>query len=177
MENSLKQSSINYSLILGLILIAFTVIGYTTSLKIFVSVWFPFLLLAIIVTFGVLASVKYKKFLNGFISFKQAFTAYFLVIVIALFLANLFNFILLNFIDPETNSALREIVIEAQLEGMGKWGVNGEALDKQRMNLEKEENFYSIKNVGLSLCFKIIGYSIIGLISSLIIRKKDPNAV
>ena len=176
MENSNKSQALNYGLYLALILVAFTVVGYTVSLKMFVTIWFPFLLLAIIVTFGVLASIKEKKSLGGFISFKDTFKAYFIVIVIGLFAANLFNYILFNFVDTETNAILRELIIETQLEGLEKWGTAPEALEKQRINLEKETNFYSLKNVALNLGFKIIGYSIIGLISSAIIRRKDPHA-
>ena len=176
MEKTLKSSAINYGLILALILVAFTVVGYSISLEMFVTVWFPFLLLAIIATFGILSSIKAKKTLGGFISFKETFKAYFIVIVIGLLAANLFNYILFNFIDTESNSIIRELMIDAQIEGMEKWGTPEDTLDAQRENLEKEDNFYSIKNVGLNLGFKIIGYSIIGLISSLIIRRKDPNA-
>ncbi|MCC1483558.1 DUF4199 domain-containing protein [Winogradskyella immobilis] len=176
MEKTLKSPAINYGLYLGLILIAFTVIGYSMSLNMFVTVWFPFLLLIIIATLGILSSIKTKKALGGFISFKETFKAYFIVIVIGLLMANLFNYILFNFIDTESNSILRELIIEAQLEGMEKWGTPQETIDTQRVNLEKEGNFYAIKNVGLNIGFKIIGYSILGLISSLIIRRKDPNA-
>lgn len=175
MEKSLKSSSINYGVYLAIILIAITVIGYAVSMDIFVTMWFPFVLLILIVLFGIFASAKAKKILGGFISFKQAFTAYFITIVIGLFAANLFNFILFNFIDTEANSVLRELIIDAQLSGMEQWGTPQETIDAQRLNLEKEDNFYSIKNVGLNFAFKTLGYSIIGLLSSLIIKKRDPN--
>jgi len=176
MNTSIKSSAINYGLYLGGLLSILTILAYAINLDLFANMWFGISMLIAVIVFGIISTIKSKKLLDGFISFKDAFTSYFLTIVIGLAISSVISIVIFNFVDPEAAVVLKEKVMDAQIEGMRNWGAPEEAIESAVEKFEAQDNIYSIGNVVQSLLFQIIGFSIVGLISSLIIKKEDPNA-
>ncbi|TCK68914.1 uncharacterized protein DUF4199 [Winogradskyella wandonensis] len=176
MEKSLKSSSINYGLYLGLILASLTIIGYAVSLELFTKWWFGISMLIIVIVFGIISSMNAKKALGGFISFKEAFTAYFITILVGILLSALVSIIIFNFIDPESAVVLQDMIIENQLDMMQRFGAPQESIDAALEQMQANGSMYSIGNIVKSIAFQLIGFSIVGLIVALVVRRKDPNA-
>ena len=70
MNQSLKKTSTNYGLYLGLVLSVLTVLIYVIKVEILIAWWFTILIFLTILGFGIAAAIKSKKLLGGFISFK-----------------------------------------------------------------------------------------------------------
>lgn len=99
MKTSFKSSAVNYGLYLGITLILLTGIGYAVSLDLFTEIWFGLLFLFVVVIIGIISIAKSKKLLGGFISFKDAFSSYFLTLLVGVLISAAFSIILFNFID------------------------------------------------------------------------------
>lgn len=175
MNPDIKTLSINNGLYLGGALALLTVLAYAFNLELFTKWWFGVFILALTIIVGTLSLIKAKQTLGGYITFKDAFTSYFVTVAISLAISGVLNFLLFNFIDPEAASILKERIIETQAESMKKWGATPEAIEKFVTGLEKENNMYSIGNVLQSIVLQIIGYSLVGLLLSAILKKNPEN--
>ncbi|EPR72183.1 hypothetical protein ADIWIN_3022 [Winogradskyella psychrotolerans RS-3] len=176
MEKSLKSVAVNYGVYLSLILVSFTIIGYAIDLELLVNFWLVMLLLPLIcIIFGIISSAKAKSMLNGFISFKQAFSSYFITIAIGILISTLVTFILFNYVDQEAAIILKEIVLEKTVSLMENFGAPASEIEKAMIEMEKQDTF-AITTQLKSLAQGFVFYSIIGLLVALIMKKNDPDA-
>ncbi|RZS93469.1 DUF4199 domain-containing protein [Aquimarina brevivitae] len=175
MENQTNTNKIgiNYGIILATILTLFTVLGYAFYQEIFVKWWVFFLLLIVIVLIGILSAVKSRKILGGIISFKETFKAYFIPIVIGTLISTLVTILIFNVIDPEAAVAIKDRSIEVTMEFMQKFNVPEEDMNKAIADIRNADNFGALTQIK-NWFGSMIVYIVIGLIVSLIIRKKEP---
>lgn len=175
MEKSLKSSSINYGVYLGLILSTFTILGYV-MIDLMTKWWYGILILIVMIVLGIMASMKARKLLGGFISFKNAFTAYFITVLIGLLIASLLSFILYNVVDPEAAALIQDNAIETQVKMLENFGTPQDVIDQTVQKMRESGNMYSIGNLLQSLVFQLVGFSIVGLIVAAVVKRKDPHA-
>ncbi|MGB1211210.1 MAG: DUF4199 domain-containing protein [Lacinutrix venerupis] len=176
METTTKSSAVNFGLILGAILAGLTIIAYAVNLDLLTKWWFGIGILLLVIVLGILSSIKSKKLLNGFITFKEAFTSYFITVVVGLLISAVISIVIFNFVDPEAADLLKEKIMDSQVQTMRDWGAPEESVAAVVEEFEKQDNMYSVGNVLQSLLFQIIGFSIVGLISSLILKRNPENA-
>ncbi|NQY05034.1 MAG: DUF4199 domain-containing protein [Flavobacteriaceae bacterium] len=175
METNYKKKAASLGLILGVILALITASGYAIDYTILVNPWLGVGIFLAIIGFGIVGSAYAKKYNNGFASFKEAFTGFFITIAIGIAISTLANFILFGLIDTEAATQVSELVTEAQLDGMENWGAPQEAIEQAAEKLDGY-NHYSFTNL-IQGCFGyIVVMSIFGLIIALIMKRKDPNA-
>ncbi|MBT8270414.1 MAG: DUF4199 domain-containing protein [Flavobacteriaceae bacterium] len=174
MEKSIKTSALNYGLYLGLALALITVIVWAVSLDLFVQWWFSIGLFVLIVVVGLISASKSKKLLGGFISFKDAFTSYFLTIVVGTLISTVIGFIIFNVVDPESAAELNEQILLLTKERMEQFGAPDEVIKEQLAKAQDKDNFA----LGTQLTNYAIGlviYAIVGLIGAAIIKKNNPD--
>jgi hypothetical protein len=176
MEKSLRDSAVQYGLYLALILSSLTVIGYAVYLDLFTKWWFGISQLLLVIIFGIMSTIKARKMMQGFISFKNAFTAFFITVAIGIVIPALIGLVIFNFVDTEAAAILQEKIINSQLGMMENFGAPQEAVDEARKQLEAEENFFSVGNSIKSIAYQLVGFSVLGLIVALIMKKSDPDA-
>lgn len=176
METSFKSSAINYGLYLGISLLLLTGIGYAVSLDLFTEIWFGLLFLLVVIVLGIISIAKSKKLLGGFISFKDAFTSYFLTLLVGVLISAAFSIILFNFIDPEASAELQEKIINSQIDRLESYNVPSEVIDETVEQMEAKGNMYSVSNVLQSIVWQLAGFSIVGLIVAAIMKKRNPDA-
>ncbi len=175
MEKTIKSSAINWGLYLGVVLSLFTVLGYM-NLDLYTKWWYGIIMLIVIIVFGIISSMKSKKILNGFISFKEAFSSYFITIALGFIISTVISIIIFNFVDPEAATTLQEKIIDVQVQMMRRFGAPEDAIAQAVTKLEEQDNMFSIGNMLQSLAFQLIGYSIVGLIVALVVKKNNPEA-
>lgn len=175
MEKSLKSSSINYGIYLGVILVLYTVLCYAFKIEFLVNFWMNLLVLpVIIIGFGIVSSAKAKSLLGGFMSFKEAFTAYFIPVAIGVIISTTVSVILFNFIDPDAAVQLKELVMTKTQSFMEGMGAPSDQINEALSQMEEQETF-AIGTQLRSLAQSLIFFTVIGLIVALIMKKKDPN--
>jgi len=175
MEKSLRSSAVQYGLYVGLILSAFTIVAYAVNLELLTKWWLGIILFLVIIIMGIVSTAKARGLLNGFISFKQAFTAWFITIVVGIGISTLVNILIFNVIDPEAAEMVKQASIEASVSMMENFGAPQETIDQAIAEIENTNQF-AVGNLLKSLAFQFLFYAVIGLIVALIMKKSDPDA-
>ena len=176
MEKSLKSSSSTYGIYIGLILAALTIIGYSVSLDLFTKWWFGIIFLLTIIVIGIMSAMNARKLLGGYISFKNAFTSYFIAVLVGVLVSSIVSILIFNVVDPDAANILQEKIIESQVVMLENFGTPQEAIDKVVTDMQASGSMYSIGNILKSIAFQLVGYSIVGLIVAAVVKKNDPNA-
>lgn len=175
METSFKSSATNYGLYLGGILALSTIFAYALKLELFTSIPFAIFLFVVTITLGIISTYRAKKMQEGFITFKDAFTAYFITILIGITISAVISFVIFNFVDPEAAVQLKEMALNAQVEMLRNFNAPEESIASVVEASEKQGNLFSLGNVLTSLVGYIVFYSVIGLIIALIIKRNPEN--
>ncbi len=175
MEKSFKSIAVNYGLYLGVILILFTVIPYAIDVTLLVtSSMTLFAMLGSIIVMGCISISKSKKALSGYISFKDAFTSFFITIAIGVLISTVVYYVLFGIVDTAAAEQLSAIRIEKQVELMESFNTPVEAIDATVEKMENSNEF-SIGNTFLGLAFYLVLYSVIGLICAAFMKKNPVN--
>lgn len=175
MNPTIKNLSTNLGLYLGAALALLTVSAYAIQLELFTKWWLGAFITTLIIIAGAFSIIKSKQALDNLISFKDAFTAYFVTILIALIIRAFAEWVLFNIVDAEAANTIKTLLIDSQVENMKNWNTPQETINTFVEKLENEENMYSIGNTLSSLIFRITTYSIGGLILALILKNTSKN--
>src|SRR5690606_22568246 len=130
--------------------------------------------LAVNTILGIMAVSKAKSALGGYISFKEAFTTFFLALLIGSILYILFMYILWNFIDPEGANAVVEATIETTVEWLQAAGTPEGDIKEMVEQMRASDNFGLVGQLK-ALAGSVIIYSIIGLIVAAAMKKNKPE--
>ncbi len=175
MNQIVKSKGIYFGIILGAIL-SFTTAGiYAIDISSLLNPWLMGVYFLLVIAIGIIAILSVKKLLNGFISFKDAFSAFFMVIVVGFLISTIVSFLIFNVIDPEAKEVLKQLSIEKTTELLERFNVPEEAFDEAIAKIEETDSFSlvsQIKNYFISLAM----YSVIGLIVAAIMKKKNPES-
>lgn len=174
MEKSAKSSAINNGLYLGLGLSLLMVVVWAVNMNLFIEWWFGIILFIVVLTIGFMSATKSKKLQGGFISFKDAFTSFFLTILIGTLISSIVGFVIFEFVDPEGAVKLNEEIMVVTKQRMESFGVPSDAIKEQLAKMEGQNQF-SIGNQLTQYAMGLVIYCIFGLIGAAIIKKKNPD--
>lgn len=174
MNEVIKKNGINYGIVLGTISILITASIYAIDLKLFTNMWIGIASIVLFLIIGVVLVSKTKKQLGGYITFKEAFTVYFIAGAIGATMSVLFNILLFNVIDPEAKATVNEHAIEYAVQMMKKFNTPTEAITKAVKEMQENDN-YSVPNLLKGLAFSYVFSAIFGAILALIFRNKQSN--
>ncbi len=185
MNTIIKQNGINFGLILGFLLILPTLLGYAVNISILVSYWTLAYVLATVIIVGIITIAFTKKGLGGFINFRNAFSAYFIMLVVSSLISSFMNFALFNVVDKDFTEVVKEKQIES-VNGQRDWVMNKmgdapvEKIDEMDAKFDeaiekiKLDDPYSLISIIKGFAIFVSIFSIFGLLLSLILKKKDP---
>ncbi len=177
MENqpiSSKKSAVTYGLILGAVLALMTTLMYVLNTELFTKWWIGILSFLVVIAIAIVSVAKAKGILGGIISFKEAFTVYFITVAIGSLISTLVGILIFNILDPDLAAFLQEKTLEMTAEFMQKMGTPQVEIDKQMAKMADQNNFAilsQLKNYVFGLAFM----SVIGLLVALIFKTKNPN--
>ena len=176
METSTKSSAINYGLYLGGLMALTTILGYALYLDLLTKWWLGILLFIVIIVFGILSALKSKSIQNGVITFKEAFSSYFITVAIGIFISMVISILIFNFIDPDAAIALKEKTIDATIQMMRSFNAPEEAVAQTLEQMEAQKNQFSIAPQLQSNAIFLVIQAVIGLIVALIVKRDTENA-
>lgn len=169
-----KKNGVTYGIIMGVVFALLTATLYSIDLKLFVSGWIGFVSFAIMLTISILLLLKTKKEINGIFTYKDAFTTYFIAILIGVVISTIFNIVLFNFIDPEAKETVGHLLIKFMTKTLQNFGTPASAIN-EAISKMKESNPFSIPELLKGFVFSLVGYSILGLILAAIFKSKTPS--
>ncbi|KAF2518501.1 DUF4199 domain-containing protein [Flavobacterium salilacus subsp. salilacus] len=174
MTDIVKKNGLNFGIIIGVFSILVTTMIYIVDVKMFASYWIGILSFFISLIIAIIAVVKSKKALGGYISFKEAFTVYFIVMVVGSAIGSIFMYILFNLIDPASKDIIMEAVIEKTVAMMQSLGSPTGDIKTTVEQIETTDNF-SIASQIKSFIWGLVFYIIIGLIVAAAMKKSKPE--
>lgn len=174
MADLVKKNGVNFGIIIGVISIVATTLMYVIDVKMFANFWVGLILFFISLIVGIIAVAKTKQGMGGYISFKHAFSVYFIAMAIGAALGTIFMYILFNFIDPGAKEVVINAAIEKTVTMMQNFNVKTEDI-RQTVDKMKENDNFTILNQLKSYVFGLIFYIIIGLIVAAAFKKNKPE--
>lgn len=173
MNPIVKKNGILFGTIAASISALYTMIAYLFDNTLFVNGAMGIILMLVNFIILALASVYAKKQLEGFISFKDSFSAFMVAGVIGLFCSTLLNIFIFGYFDPEAADNLKELTIEKTVSMMEDWNVPEAEIEKSITKLEENDQF-GIKSQLQGFMFAIALYAILGLIVAAVTKKVPP---
>ncbi|MEO8934613.1 MAG: DUF4199 domain-containing protein [Xanthomarina sp.] len=174
METSIKSNAINYGLYLGGALALLTIYAYAVNLDLFTKWWYGIALMVLVIVFGIISSVTSKKLFAGIISFKGAFSSYFITIAIGIIISAVVSYIIFNVIDPDAAKLLQEKILDSQVAMMRGFGAPEDSIADVVEQIESEDNMFALGKVLQSIAFQLVGFSVVGLIVAMVVKKDVP---
>ncbi len=172
---SLIQSSVNSGVMLGLILVVYSVILFIANL--WLNPWLGFVSFAILIGGIIYATKVYRTSLGGFISYKDAFLVGLLTVGIASAITAIYSFLFFTVINPDAMSQIADYSMEMTESMMEKFGASDdvmeEALEKAREEIEGQTATGTVIKGFFS---SAIGGAIISLITAAVMKKKQDMA-
>ena len=170
----IKKNATNIGLTLGITLALITTLAYALNLDLFTKWWFGTLLFVLTITFGIVSVSKSKGALNGFISFKEAFTSYFIAVLIGALIYTIVTIVIFILVDPDAATYLQEKIIEMTVGMMERFGVPESEIAKQVEALQST-NSYSLGKQVQGFFISLVIYSVVGLLIALIFKRNNPD--
>lgn len=149
---------------MGVASIIFSMVLYFIDPKMmFGGVGYLGILITIYFTYKAAADERVDN--EGFLSFGEAFKASFLAIAIGFLFATLFQYVLINFIDPSLVDVLRDTALESAESMAGMFGADESAMEGIKEAMEEQDFSPSL----LGTLGNYIGMLVVGAIISLIV--------
>lgn len=174
MNEIVKKNGITYGGYAAAIFVSLLIVMYVVDLSLFTKWYMGTFQFIAIITLGVLAVKKSKTEMSNFISFKDAFTTYFVMIVIGLVVYSLAIILLFNYIDPQAKEVVMEHFMQYTKEMLEKFNSPASVIKETLKEMKKNDSF-SVSNQAISLVFSILFYSVIGLIIAAIFKSKPQD--
>ncbi|MFP9113565.1 DUF4199 domain-containing protein [Flavobacterium sp. RHBU_3] len=173
MNEAVKKNGITFGLVIGGISVVLLTLMYAIDLKLFVNMWIGILTFFVNLAIGIYAIAKVKKAQGGYASFKEAFTTYFIVMLIGAGIYSIYTFFIFNVIDPDIKPVVTEHVVETTAKMMQGMGAKTADITKTLNEIRKADSF-SIVALAKSYIWGLIMHIIIALIVAAVMKKQDP---
>ncbi len=171
MNEIIKKNGITYGIILGIFSILVTASIYAIDISLFLKWYVGVFSMLIALIIGIMAIVNTKKKLGNFISFKEAFTVYFITGVIATVMSVLFSIVLFNYVDPGAKETLKEMTMKYTVDMMQNMGVPASATNEAVAKMQEQDTYSPMQQMfGMLVSFVL--HAIVGAILGLIFRNK-----
>lgn len=173
-NETIKRNGSTYGVIIGIILSLITTIMYVVDLELFIAWWTTFLSFSIFIIVPALMLIKTKNDLKGNLSFKEAFTAFFITALVGLLISVGYKMVLFNIIDPSIKETLLDLTIKYLKSTSQKFGVPASSLNEMLANLRETDPFSIVEQlkgavVNLFFC------GILGLIMAAIFKSTSKS--
>ncbi|MBL4744947.1 MAG: DUF4199 domain-containing protein [Flavobacteriaceae bacterium] len=175
MKDIIKKTGINFGLILGFIFSLTILYAFAIDSSIMVNWWITLVFpIFIVIVFGLFAIGTAKKALHGFITFKEAFTTYFIMTAISLLISTTVSILIFNVVAPEFKETVKELTIETTTEMMEGYNIPYEQIDEMVEKIREEDGF-SPSKLMLNYAVFLAIYAIFGLLLALILKQNNPE--
>ncbi len=121
-----------------------------------------------------MAGKEARELSDGYIDFGEIFKYLFIAFVVVSLITTIFDYVLINFIDPSMIERQKEFSIKISEFIASMFGYE-ETLDELTESIEDQELSYTIGTAIQGWIFGMIFGAIIAAIQGAIMKKKDPN--
>lgn len=176
MNETVKANASKYGLIAAALGISFSLYAYFIDINLFVSSWIGIALKAFYVVIFIISVATTKRAQGSYMTFKEAFTSFITTYLIFSLVTTLFTIALFVYIDPEMTAQVQELIVTWNIEMMESLKMSQEEIDAQLALLEQSKSF-TIGSQVKGFFGAIVGYSIVGLVVSAVMKKSEPYQI
>jgi hypothetical protein len=164
-----------YGMTIGSLMVIVYLFLYFINIKLFLNFWIGISFFVVMIAAMVIAAKRTKTELGGYATFQQALQPAFLTIVIAQFIANLFTYLMYNFVDTSLSESLREMTLEMTHGWLQSMNAPDEAIEKALTEIEQQDFTVSLGSVLVGFAANVfIGFGIASIIA-LFVRNEPPT--
>lgn len=174
MENSSKKIGIKFGSNLAIYYLAYNCVLFFNDPRLFTQPMYGVISMIVVLALGVGCVYTAKKHHGGFITLKQAFTPYLIMISMGFLVNNLVLFVLFNYVKPEFIEINSRLLYELAKQHLMASGITGEDLNTQLEAIKNTEH-YSFQTIFYSIAQSVLFGSIAGFLISLIFRNASEN--
>ncbi|NUM31777.1 MAG: DUF4199 domain-containing protein [Bacteroidetes bacterium] len=173
----IKKIPVWYGIYYGITSIAVFTIVYLVNFELFGKfILWGAISLAIPLVFYIAGGIAERKQNGGFLKYKQAFIALFIIGIVGYLINLTYTIVFTNVIDKQFNTRLEEVVTQSTANWLEKYKMDQEKID---MQMEKiHEQFANANTTGAyikQLLWAIVVSAIISAIIALIIKRNPPE--
>ena len=173
MNEIIKKNGIKYGTISGLFSVFYMIALYVVDYKLFINIWLGVIVMLAFLAIGIFQLLELRKNLGGFMTFKEAFTGYFISAFLGILISTTFSIVLFNIIDTATRDLIHEALITFQVENFQKWNVPAAEI-KKAVDKMKETPQFSTVGLLYGILKSLLGSIVFGLILAAIFKKNKP---
>lgn len=132
---------------------------------------FGILSFVVVMLILLLMATQQRKAMGGYITFKEAFQAIFIAILIVVAMSTIYSYIYTNWIDPEYFERTKEMSIRMA----GSFGgdeVAEKAAEQAEAQIDKQNSF---SGRALGFAISVVLYSLFGFIIAAIVKRNKPE--
>lgn len=176
MKNALNKVGVTFGVVLAVYYILFNCVIFFTDKALFASTFAGFFNIAIMVILGVTTIYFARKKAGGYLTFREAFTPYFIAILIGVTANYIIYNILFNIVDPSAKEMLKNTLYEMLVKTLDSSGLPQDQINEQ---LEKARNIsqFAPKSQLFMWAGSILRNSILGLLLAAIFKNKSEFAM
>jgi len=173
---SFVQHAAKWGSILGGVSIVLTIIAYAADYTILADWKFGIFVLVLLLGATIYAGINYRKEIGGFVSYGKAFQHGFVLLAVAGVISTVFMILLYTVIDTELPAKLTDVTIQNTEKMMESFGMPEDQMDKAMEDARERavgqfSAIGSIKSYGFGLIF----YAIVSLITSIFVKRNQPE--
>jgi hypothetical protein len=175
---TLVQHAIKFGGILGGVGVALTLVLYAINYSLLADWKVGIFMILLFLGLLIYAGINYRNEIGGYLSYGKAFQHGILVLAISGLINLIFNGILYNVIDPELPQKLTDVTIEKTTEMMQGFGAPEDKIDEatEQMKVDMPAR-YTFVGLIKGYFWALIIYVIVSAVSSLIVRKNQPELI
>jgi len=170
METEMKNLSIELGYKLGGVLAFSTIAIYAIDYELFLNPMTSLGVSIIIIIAGVYSTIQSKNINDNALSFGESFKSYFITVAIGYLFYHTTMFVIFSFIDIDAAKIIDDKLLVMLKENLKLWGVSKLEIKAMLIKAAKTSSF-SFSTIASTYLVKLLGYSLIGLITSLAIKK------
>ncbi|MTG97954.1 MULTISPECIES: DUF4199 domain-containing protein [Myroides] len=172
MKNPLNKVGIQFGIILSIYYIIFNCALFFTDVTLFANKIIGMVNIAFFIIIGVITIFMARRKAGGFVTFREAFTPYFISIAIGITVKYLLLVVLFNVVDPSANDTLRQIMMEMQIETLTNLEIPQDQINEQ-IEAAKNLDQFSPKSTLSMWAIHIVINSILGFLLAAVFRNKS----
>ena len=170
MEEKKRTPSMNaltYGIIAGVVMIVYSLLLFIANL--YMNNWLRYVGYILLIAIMAWGTLDYrKKYMNGFMTYGQAFNSCFMIGLYAAIIGTIYTFLFVSYIHPGLQN---EILEQTRAQMASKPGMTDEMVDKAMSYTEK---FTTPAMMTIfSLIFNIFWSAVIGLLLGIFLKKID----
>lgn len=172
MKSTVNKVGITFGIILAIYYILFNCVIFFTDQTLFANTLAGFFNMGVVVCLGILSVLVAKNKCGGYVTFREAFTPYLIMITIGVTVNYIVYNLLFNVVDPAAKDVVNKALYEMLIQTLDNSGLPQDQIDEQ-LQKARDISQFAPKSQLFMWAGSILRNSILGLLLAAIFKNKS----